>query len=50
MAIGDTALQIRGGTVFDYSSFPDVQIGLGADQEPVTVSGTSGARSPLPRA
>lgn len=42
-AIGDTDLTIRGGNVFDYAPFFNVALGLGANQENVTVSRTSGA-------
>jgi hypothetical protein len=43
VVIGATTLQVRGGNVFDYSSFPNVPLGTGADQEPVTVSSVSGS-------
>jgi hypothetical protein len=42
VGIGATTLNVRGGNVFDYSSFPNVPLGIGADQENVTVNSVSG--------
>jgi hypothetical protein len=42
VAIGDTRLTVRGASVFPYTSFPNVNLGSGADKELVTVSSVSG--------
>jgi hypothetical protein len=42
VAIGATRLMVRGASVFPYTSFPNVNLGSGADRELVTVSSVSG--------
>jgi hypothetical protein len=42
VAVGATDLTVRGGSVFKYDAFPNVPLGLGANQENVTVQSTSG--------
>jgi len=42
VAVGGKDLKVRGDGVFNYASFPNVPLGLGANKEPVTVHSTAG--------